>query len=89
MKFSTSTGIGEVIGDQKIVRQCFISTMRTESSSKWSAQKQLRIDGAEIEALKDEMAIKAQTLADFIAKCTHDVALELEMILPEVETPKK
>ena len=31
MKFSISTGIGEVKGDQKIARQCFITAMKTES----------------------------------------------------------
>ena len=35
------------------------------------------------------MAIKAQMLADFIAEFTHDVDLEPEMTLPEVETPKE
>ena len=32
------------------------------------------------------MVIKAQVLADFIAKFIHDVALEPEITLPEVET---
>ena len=31
------------------------------------------------------MAIKAQTLADFIAEFTHDIALKREMSLPEEE----
>ena len=34
------------------------------------------------------MAIKAEALADFIAEFTYDVALEPEVILPEVETPE-
>ena len=35
------------------------------------------------------MAIKAQALADFVAKFTHDVALEPEVTLPEVEAPEE
>ena len=30
MKFPTSAGVGEVRGDQKIARQCFISAMKVE-----------------------------------------------------------
>ena len=37
MKFSTSIGVGKVKGDQKVARQCFISAMKAESSSKLSA----------------------------------------------------
>ncbi|GFY86564.1 hypothetical protein Acr_05g0002030 [Actinidia rufa] len=32
MKFPTLTGIGEVKGDQKVARQCFISAMKVETS---------------------------------------------------------
>ncbi|XP_057502674.1 uncharacterized protein LOC130786378 [Actinidia eriantha] len=33
MKFPpTSTGVGEVIGDQKVAKQCFISSMKTKTS---------------------------------------------------------
>ncbi|GFY95627.1 hypothetical protein Acr_10g0010120 [Actinidia rufa] len=38
MKFPTLTVIGEVRGDQKVVRQCFISATRAEPSSKTSTQ---------------------------------------------------
>ena len=38
MKFPTSTGVGEVMGDQRIVRKCFILAMKTESPSKPSSQ---------------------------------------------------
>ncbi|GFY95143.1 hypothetical protein Acr_10g0005280 [Actinidia rufa] len=33
LKFSTPTGIGEIKGDQKVARQCFISAMRIITSS--------------------------------------------------------
>ncbi|PSR88450.1 Beta-porphyranase [Actinidia chinensis var. chinensis] len=33
LKFPTPTGIGEIKGDQKVARQCFISAMRVETSS--------------------------------------------------------
>ncbi|GFZ15785.1 hypothetical protein Acr_25g0001940 [Actinidia rufa] len=33
LKFPTLTGIGEIKGDQKVARQCFISAMRIETSS--------------------------------------------------------
>ncbi|GFZ12862.1 hypothetical protein Acr_23g0012470 [Actinidia rufa] len=33
LKFPTPTGIGEIKGDQKVSRQCFISAMRVETSS--------------------------------------------------------
>ena len=38
MKFPTSTGIGEVKGDQKIARQCFISAIKIESPPKPTIQ---------------------------------------------------
>ncbi|GFZ03441.1 hypothetical protein Acr_16g0000650 [Actinidia rufa] len=38
MKFPTSIGIGEVKGDQKVARQCFISAMKAESPPKPSSQ---------------------------------------------------
>ena len=34
MKFPASIGIGKVRGDQKVARQCFITTMKTESLPK-------------------------------------------------------
>ena len=55
IKFSTLIGIDEVRGDQNISRQYFILAMRTKSPSKSSAQSQLQIDDAEIEALRDEV----------------------------------
>ncbi|GFY92813.1 hypothetical protein Acr_08g0012090 [Actinidia rufa] len=33
LKFPTPTGIGEIKGDQKVARQCFISAMRVKTSS--------------------------------------------------------
>ncbi|GFZ00594.1 hypothetical protein Acr_14g0002290 [Actinidia rufa] len=38
VKFPTPTGIGEIKGDQKVARQCFISAMKVETSSNPSAQ---------------------------------------------------
>ncbi|GFS40396.1 hypothetical protein Acr_00g0068290 [Actinidia rufa] len=38
MKFPTSTGVGEVRGDQNIARQCFISAMKSETSTTPVAQ---------------------------------------------------
>ncbi|GFS44366.1 hypothetical protein Acr_00g0089910 [Actinidia rufa] len=38
MKFPTSTGVGEVRGDQKVARQCFISAMKNETSTTPIAQ---------------------------------------------------
>ncbi|GFZ14317.1 hypothetical protein Acr_24g0005070 [Actinidia rufa] len=38
VKFPTPTGIGEIKGDQKVARQCFISAMKIEASSNPSAQ---------------------------------------------------
>ena len=38
MKFPTSTGTGEVQGDQRAAKQCFISAMKIETSSVPSAQ---------------------------------------------------
>ncbi|GFS32822.1 hypothetical protein Acr_00g0024880 [Actinidia rufa] len=37
VKFPTPTGIGEIKGDQKVARQCFISAMKVETSSNPSA----------------------------------------------------
>ena len=31
MKFPTTTGVGEVRGDQKVAKQCFISTLKIET----------------------------------------------------------
>ncbi|XP_057488761.1 uncharacterized protein LOC130774714 [Actinidia eriantha] len=38
LKFPTPTGIGEIRGDQKVARQCFISAMKVEASSILSTQ---------------------------------------------------
>ncbi|GFY97532.1 hypothetical protein Acr_12g0000730 [Actinidia rufa] len=38
LKFPTPMGIGEIKGDQKVARQCFISAMKVETSSIPSAQ---------------------------------------------------
>ncbi|GFS44989.1 hypothetical protein Acr_00g0093430 [Actinidia rufa] len=38
VKFPTPTGIGEIKGNQKVARQCFISAMKVETSSNSSAQ---------------------------------------------------
>ena len=54
IKFLTSTGVGKVRGDQKVVRQCFITTMKA-NTSKPSAKQQLQIDDAEMDALRDEV----------------------------------
>ena len=56
MKFSTSIGIGEVKGKQKVVKQCFISAMRAEFSSKLG-DKALR-DGIEEITLTDSRETK-------------------------------
>ena len=38
MKFPTSMGVGKVRGDEKVVRQCFISAMKTETFTTSIAQ---------------------------------------------------
>ncbi|GFZ03486.1 hypothetical protein Acr_16g0001100 [Actinidia rufa] len=61
MKFPISTGVGEVRGDQKVARQCFISAMKVETSAS-SAQQQLQITDDEMDVLRDE--VEQITLAD-------------------------
>ncbi|GFZ05183.1 hypothetical protein Acr_17g0007550 [Actinidia rufa] len=54
IKFPISTGVGEVRGDQKVAKQCFISAMKTETSAP-GAQWQLQIMDDEIDVLRDEV----------------------------------
>ena len=57
MKFSTSIEVGEVRGDRKIARQCFITAIKTNSPSKPKAKLQLQMDDAEMDALRDDEEI--------------------------------
>ncbi|GFZ06762.1 hypothetical protein Acr_18g0009320 [Actinidia rufa] len=78
LKFSTPTGIGEIKGDQKVARQCFISAMKVETSSNplknTGATYQRLVNkmfkeqiGKTMEVYIDDMLVKSFRSSDHIA----------------------
>ncbi|GFY99885.1 hypothetical protein Acr_13g0012850 [Actinidia rufa] len=62
LKFPTPTGIGEIKGDQKVARQCFISTMKVEDLFNSVYPIAITNIGDDIGVLRDE--VEQLTLAD-------------------------
>ncbi|GFZ02291.1 hypothetical protein Acr_15g0008990 [Actinidia rufa] len=62
LKFPTSTGIGELKGDQRMARQCFISAMKIENLLDSDRPIAITDRGDHMEVLKDE--VEQLTLAD-------------------------